>query len=412
MVLKGNSFSLEVLWSTEIIGAPPSTFEFGTGLTLRAQSVFPDGRIVWLGNYFAPGAWSQTLLVDAEHAQADRGVILELDGVVASIRRRSLFERILGANTTPDQQPFVSTLTVGPGGEIWVAGLSNQYMSIDSFRHSDAYLARVDEAGRPLWENTYSNGGRRKIRSVARMESGNLAIAGSDSRDGWLALVSPDGRQLWERRLGNDLDIAVAALSDDRLALVGFESTGSGAAKDHQQHVTTWIISSGSTLAKTRVRNPIDKSPYYHVGRVCIAVTGNVVYVASNWQDPSDARPVEVAKLQPDGTLLWRAVLSDSVKAPDTDHPSWKTCSPTLAITPRGDAVIACALDQIHVYHLDRSSGTYRQSCLAVPACQAGRPADLFLDVRHDGTMILSGSRPASNSGAGCTWIARLSELP
>jgi hypothetical protein len=123
-------------------------------------------------------------------------------------------------------------------------------MSIDSFRHSDAYLARVDEAGRPLWENTYSNGGRRKIRSVARMESGNLAIAGSDSRDGWLALVSPDGRQLWERCLGNDLDIAVAALSDDRLALVGFESTGSGAAKDHQQHVTTWIIdSSGSMVA-------------------------------------------------------------------------------------------------------------------------------------------------------------------
>ena len=135
------------------------------------------------------------------------------------------------------------------------------------------------------------------------------------------------------------------------------------------------------------------------------------MYAASNWQE-FDARPVEVAKLRPDGTLLWKIAMPNTVRAADSTHPNWQSCSPALTITPRGDAVIACALDQIQVYKLDGSSGAYRESYLAVPVCQAGRRAALFLAVQQDGTMILSGSRPASNSGAGCTWIGRLIEFP
>src|SRR5215831_1941552 len=61
MALEGKSFSLEVLWSTEIVGAPPpgppgttGTLQFGTGLIVSAQSMFADGRIVWLGNQIGP----------------------------------------------------------------------------------------------------------------------------------------------------------------------------------------------------------------------------------------------------------------------------------------------------------------------------------------------------------------------
>jgi hypothetical protein len=123
-------------------------------------------------------------------------------------------------------------------------------------------------------------------------------------------------------------------------------------------------------------------------------------------------RPVEVAKLQPDGTLLWNVSLPDTLRAANTAHPTWETYSPTLAIDSRGDAVIACAFDQIHIYQLDGSSGTCRESHLALPACQVGYRPVPFLAVRDDGTMILSGSRDASNSGAGSTWIGRLSQNP
>jgi hypothetical protein len=406
MTLQGKSLSLEVLWSTEIIGAPP--YECGTGLTVGAQSLLPDGRILWLCNDFAPNSYTQVLLVDAEHNRADRSVILKLEGCPVPLPPRSLFERVLallGTRLRPTripQKPVVTTLAVAPGGEIWVAGCSNQYMDIVSYRHSDAYLARIDENGRALWEKTYGDGHRRKIRSVTQLTSGNLAVAGFDRWQGWLALVAPSGQTFWELCLGNDQDNAVAALSDDRLAVVGFESTGSAANKDEKQYVTAWIISgSGGILAKTRVRSPIDR--HFNFGRVWIGASGDAVYVASNWRESSFALPVEVAKLRPDGSLLWKAPLPDTVKA---------VGSPTLAITPDGNAIIACALDRIVIYELNGATGSYRESSLPFPDCQAIVSPDLFLAVRRDGAMILSGSPPFGNSGASCTWIGRLTEIP
>jgi outer membrane protein assembly factor BamB len=409
MTLHGNSFSLEVLWSTEIIGAPPGSWEFETGLTVGAQSLLPDGRILWLGNDFAPSSYTQTLLVDAEHNRADRSVILKLEGCPVPLPPPNLFERLLalpGARLRPTripQKPVVTTLAVAPGGEIWVAGSSNHYMDLASYRHSDAYLARIDETGRPLWEKTYGDGSRRRIRRIAPMASGNLAVAGSDRREGWLAMVDPNGQQLWELRLGNDQDNAVAAISEDRLVVVGFETTGSGATKDFQQHATAWTVDvSGTILAKTRIRNPINRPPHSYFGRIWVAETRDCVYIASSWRDHSFALPVEVTKMHPDGSLLWKTTLPDTLKA---------VGSPTLAITPSGNAIIACALDHILIYQLNGSTGSYRESNLPFPECQSTVSPDLFLAVRRDGTMILSGSPPFGNSGTSCTWIGRLTEI-
>jgi hypothetical protein len=52
----------------------------------------------------------------------------------------------------------------------------------------------------------------------------------------------------------------------------------------------------------------------------------------------------------------------------------------------RGDPLIACAPgNQIHLYQLDSSSGTCRESLLPLPDCQAGHPAVLFLVVHNNG---------------------------
>jgi outer membrane protein assembly factor BamB len=392
---EAQSFSFELLWSTQIAAPPPEPVgrvfipEYGTGLVLTAQAIFPDGRVAFLGRQLAPKAMSPVLLTDAERDGAESGVTLKLRG-------------------------GVSTLAIGAGGEIWVGGASNMYVDWTAYRHSDAYLARLDATGRPLWEKSYGNGGRRSIKSITRMSSGDLAVAGSDEWDGWLARITADGRPLWERHIGNDLGNAVASLPDNRLIVVGFESTGSGSTKDYQVHVIAWIIvSSGNIVAQTRVRNSISRVERSYFGKISVAVTADAVYVASNWQGLFDARAVEVAKLRLDGTLLWSTLLPDTIKAVDTAaRATWRICSPTLAITPRGDAVVACSLEsQIHVYQLDGSSGSYRDSYLALPECHSGRPATVFLAIRDNRTMILSGSRPDSNV-ASCTWVARLTAVP
>src|SRR6266436_5661209 len=108
MAAEAHSFSFDVLWSTQITAPPPEPVgrvfipEYGTGLVLTAQAIFPDGRIAFLGRQLAPNAVSPILLTDAERGGAERGVALKLRG-------------------------GVSTLAIGGGGEIWVGGVSNTY---------------------------------------------------------------------------------------------------------------------------------------------------------------------------------------------------------------------------------------------------------------------------------------------
>jgi hypothetical protein len=197
------------------------------------------------------------------------------------------------------------------------------------------------------------------------------------------------------------------------LAIVGFEGTGSSQNRDYRDHVTAWIIDgSGKSLAQTRIRSSINKFEHSYYGKVSVVTTDDAVYIASNWTGLFDAQPVEIAKLSTDGKLLWSTLLSDTAVAVETAARSWKVCSPTLAAAPNGSVLVACALDdQIHLYQLDRSSGAYRESHLPLPSCQIGHPAALFLAVRKDGAMTLSGSRPSSNVAPSCTWTGRLSEF-
>src|SRR5262245_57109448 len=93
MALGGSLFSFDALWSTQIAEAPPPNattrvFQSGTGLILRAQTLFADGRIVWLGDQIAPGANFQILLVDVERARPDRGATLKLKGVAPGLLSR------------------------------------------------------------------------------------------------------------------------------------------------------------------------------------------------------------------------------------------------------------------------------------------------------------------------------------
>jgi hypothetical protein len=322
-------------------------------------------------------------------------------------RNLHLLSRVIGDGP----QPF--TLAAGASGEIWVGGGTNSYMGLASDSHRDAYLAKIDATGKTVWERAYGNGGWRQILRMASLPTGEIAVAGEDAGKGWLARIGPDGSQLWERRLGNAKRNAIASLPGNRLVLAGFEATGSSPTQDYQDHVTAWIVDgSGEILAQTRIRNAINTSQGSYFGGIWVAATNDAIYVISNWSDSFHAQPVEVFKLGLDGKLLWTTSLSDTIVSVKGTVPTWRICSPTLAINPRGDVLVVCALGgQIQLYQLEQSSGSYHESDLSLPDCNNGYPASLFLAIRNDGTMILSGSRPGSNVAASCTWTGRLTEV-
>ena len=408
-VLAAQAISLEIVWSAPI--ATDQSGQLGrttAGLIFRAQTALPDGRIAVLASQVASGVRSQVLFNNIDQNRPDDAVTLTLKGALPA--SYGFFSRIFNG---PNQMPWVSTLAAGMSGELWVAGAGNAYYDFASSPHSDAYLARLDPTGKPIWEMAYGNGGQRTISSIASLPAGDVAVVGREGRGGRVARIGPDGGQLWERLLGNDLGAAIAPLPGDRLAVVGFDATGSGQNRDYRDHVTVWILDgSGKQLTQTRIRDSINKSQYSYFGKVLIVTRDDAIYVASNWTGLFDAQPVEIAKLSIDGKLLWSTLLPDTAVAVEKAVRTWKGCSPTLAITPHSDVLVACALDdQIRLYEIDQSSGAYQESLLPLPDCQTGHPADLFLAIRKDGTMTLSGSRPASNVASSCTWVGRLTAI-
>jgi hypothetical protein len=406
------AFSLEILWSAPIMTVPSNNDPGGrtsSGFLVGAQTTTPDGRVVFLADRITAGTRSQVLLYDAEQNQPDNATALKLRGASPS-PNQGFVSRFFDGYT-----PYASALGSGASGDVWIGGRSSTYRDIAGAPYSDAYLARVDETGKPLWEMAYGNRGERRISSISPMSGGDVAVAARDrlNGNGWLARISSDGKQIWELNIGSDLGSAVASLPDDQLALVGFEVTGSIQTSDYQVHVMAWIVDgTGKLLTQTHIGESINKFHQSDFGNIAVTATGSAIYIASSWQGPFDAQPVEISKLGIDGKLLWSTRLTDTVVAVETAVRSWKNCSPALAIMPRGDALVACALDgQIHLYELEQSSGTYRESYLPLPDCQIEQPAALFLAIRPDGVMTLSGSRPSANVAPSCTWIGRLTAV-
>jgi hypothetical protein len=408
--MAAEAFNLEILWSAPITSERSSreAVKPSTGLMLEAQSTSPEGFISSLATVTAAGVRSQVLFNNIDQNRPDNAVALTLKGALPSGKSGFLSKIFSG----PQQVPYVSALAGGMSGEIWVGGSTNGYHDIASAPHSDAYLAKVSPTGAPIWEMAYGNGGLKTIWKIAWLPSSDVAVVGREGRGGWVARIGPDGRQLWERLLGNDLGGAIAALPGNRLAVVGFQATDSD-QKVYQDDVMLWILDdSGKQLTETRVRNSINKSKYSSFAKVSLVTSEDAIYVASNWTGLFDARPVEIAKLNNDGKFLWSMLLPDTVISHETAVRTWTACTPTFAIIPNGGALVACAFNnQIQLYEFDQKLGTYTEHFLPLPTCQAGHPADLFLNVRKDGTMTLSGSRPSNNVAPGCTWVGRLTAV-
>jgi hypothetical protein len=394
---------MEILWSTPISGEPPN---WGTGLVLDKAATFPDGRLAFLAMQLESKTAQRALLLDAARATMPITVPLALKGVP-----KSAALDFLGLERRVAPTPL--SIAVGDSDNVWIGGMTNQQLSMASYPHADAYVAKVDQTGKPYWERTYGDGSRNGIRHLAAMPNGEAIGVGFEAWDGWVARFASDGRKLWVRRVGTDVASAVAALDDDRAVVAGIEASGPSNAPDYRQDVVAWILDkSGQIVRRTTVRRRLNTSSIAHFGTIDVARTKDGIFVASQWSDSKTAKPTEVSKLALDGSLMWTAKLPTTIS--DADNIGRRRiCTGSLTVAANGDAVLACALGgQIHVFRINLQTGLHAETLMALPGCQAGRLAALFPFVSASGEVFLAGSRPPGNVGPGCSWMGRLHGLP
>lgn len=402
---------LEVIWSTPIIvrTTPQNTFGPSEGLVLRAGAVAADGRdgaAVFLGSVLGGQRLGSVLLSDAEKVGPDAAVPLvsPAPNLPSSWSIGAWFFRKQNSN----RDPVIVSLALGADEGTWLGGFSGVFMDSASDVYRNAYLAKLDGAGKLRWERSYGEGRSLSIESIAPDAAGGAVGVGRGmSRSSWLGKVGPDGTLLVERRFGNGKGAVVVPLCDGRFLIAGYITEGQGAT--YQDDLSTWVLDEAGELhGPTRVREALSQSMYSYFGKVAASAVADGAYVASNWSDDVRPQAVEVARVGPGGALLWRQTLPNTI-AKGIRMIYFDTCNPALATLADGDALVACALNgQIQLYRLDRDTGAQKVVRLPLPECQRDHPAALFLIARRDGRVLLGGSRPGNNVGGNCSWLGRL----
>lgn len=421
------SVGLEILWTMPIIVDPGPPAVVGKpyisppekGLVLDKATMFSDGKIVFLGSLLETNSYSKVLITNVKNHGPEEITKLKLRGVQPKLLEPPTFwNKIFGANLNkPSNIPTVASLAAVDENTIWVGGSTHYYMGIASDSHSDAYLAKLDSAAKPMWERAYKAGRVPFVVSMTPTSTGDLVVAATDGwfAPSWLALIAAsDGHLIWEHHLGNGKGIAVVPAHGDRFIVASFDSEGAGAA--YQENVSIRTISiDGQLGSATIVRKGINKESSGSYGRLRMSASDNGAYIISSWEvsflsDPSLLHSSEIAKVTDEGKLLWSKVIPDSFKL-NINRGGATFCSdPAIATLPNGDGLVACVLNkQIRLHKFDRHTGNDEQGNLPLPECNDGQhQVSLFLFVRKDGKVFLSGSRPSGNVGQGCSWIGRL----
>lgn len=319
-------------------------------------------------------------------------------------------EKGLGSVVPVKSKALVAGIARGPANTLWLGGLINQRMYFPGLDLADAYLGRLDpREGRIIAEYTFSKFGKyRGIWGLQSLPSGELVVAGRESRENWLAAVSIQGSILWERKFGVGKGVALAT-GGDRIMIVALEDATVNDKNRYQEDVAMRIYdSAGVLLGRQIIRAGINERRSGSYGRLAIKRSGDAMYVLSSWGEEFRAKPIEVTKLSVNGRPLWRKELTQSIS--QEKNKAWTSCDQNQAVLADGDLLVACSIKkQIRIFRLNSKDGNLKVVSVPLPTCHEGRPAALFLTQRPNGAIWIFGSRPGNNVAASCTWLGALS---
>ncbi|NCC03963.1 MAG: hypothetical protein EOM37_07970 [Proteobacteria bacterium] len=413
--------TLQLFWSAPIVVNSEEIAVVGrthvpakeTGVSFLKAATTSDGHIIFLGKLFDPISYKTVLFKNAEQSGPKGVVSLALRGAASTFMGRTFGWGV-------SSHPTILSMAVNGPDAIWLGGATNQYEGIASSYHSDAYLAKLDGFGKPIWEKAYKTGRTPAITQMAIAASGDIIVVVQDyrSNEHWIALVNAnDGQLAWEKHLHDVSGVTIAPITNDHFMIAGFTPVRD--VPSHQEHVFVRTIDIHGELGPAIV---IRSEPYagseINLGTIRMAGSNEGAYVVSGWEVPFQQKPelmksYEVARVSPDGSLLWSKTLPDSFKL-NPNMSGARFCSnPAVAILPNGDGLVACVLGgRVHLHKFDSRTGKNEQVNLPLPACNDDkRPVTLFLFVREDGQIWLAGTRPSNNIAPICSWMGRLAAV-
>ncbi len=131
-----------------------------------------------------------------------------------------------------DDIDAVGGIGTDAAGNLYIAGIFSKELTLGAFKatskgSTDAFLARLDKDGAPVWVKTFGSTGSEIARSLVVSPTGDLTIAGilegpvdfgggpvaNKRQDGFAARFDKDGNHVWSRVLGGPGSDALQALA-------------------------------------------------------------------------------------------------------------------------------------------------------------------------------------------------------
>ena len=199
-------------------------------------------------------------------------------------------------------------LALAPNGDILVAGTAL------GPRNRDIAIFRLNANGRPLWAETYDNGGHDTAAAITSDRRGNSLVVGTSHQNGddIIALYyGPRGNQIWNQRFtseDNRHDQGVDALFDrrDRPVIVG--------ALRHPSSGLDFFIAGYTPQGNERFR--VQESSRGNVDDIPVGASidsANAVLIAGNARGNRIGSEAVALKVSPQGSVLWSQLIPASL---------------------------------------------------------------------------------------------------
>jgi hypothetical protein len=324
-------------------------------------------------------------------------------------RRQWLIGSAAAAPTPGPEQPRYSNyaiLSTDHFEGLWGVGVANMRIVEDFppyFRHQDIRVTRFDDTLNVVWESGLTGNEWRLPYGAAPLLGRDLVVTGqvsSSTSRNFLARLSEAGEWQWLRVFGTGTQTAVGTLDDGTIVVSLLEGEAQATGDS-----AVWLFDAdGNGKARIILRPDVSRPAPGELAAMAILAAGRVAYVANEFSGQFWA-PLQVAKLDGAGEILWQTTFDDRPEGRPCAATSNPVRGPQLALAEEGLLVI-CGGD---LYALDPATGEARHETISFPGCE-GRSGhfDLVLSPRFAEDYLAIGLPNRMGDSATCAWLARL----
>jgi serine-aspartate repeat-containing protein C/D/E len=208
-----------------------------------------------------------------------------------------------------------SIIEIGDGN-LLIAG-SLTFVTNETRRDTDAWIIEIEGSGNEVWNRTYGGPDvNASANAVTRTDDGGYIFVGSimphegSESDAWVVRLNESGREVWNRTFGgggNDTANAVTRLPDGDFVFAGrTESSGAGGSD-------VWVVrlnESGNEVWNRTFGSPDDDAAL----AVINTTDGNLLVAGSFTERPDNAMvdtDALLIKLTPAGDIVWNWIYGD-----------------------------------------------------------------------------------------------------